>query len=97
MLRTMQYPQDSYSLSDAIDHKKRRAINHQLSRVFNTSDTASLGMFREDDIYYVDYSKDDVDSNEGTVVCSNVCLYAIEVGERQVSPFDLHVLLAILL
>ena len=71
----MQYPQDFYSLSDAIDHKKRRAINHQLSRVFNTSDTASLGMFREDDVYCVDYSKDNVDRNKGTVVCSDVRLY----------------------
>ena len=80
LLRTMQHPQDLYSSSDAIDNQKRRAIDHQFSRVFNASDTAGLGVFREDDIYCVDYSKDDVDSNEGTVVCSNVCLYAIEVG-----------------
>jgi len=76
----MQYPQDFYSLSDAIDHQKRRAINHKFSCVFNASDTASLGMFREDDVYCVDYTKDDVDRNEGTVVCSDVPFYVIEVG-----------------
>ena len=80
MLRTMQYPQDFYSSSDAIDNQKRRAIDHQFSRVFNASDTASLGMFRENDIYCVDYSKDDVDRNERTVVCSDVRLNVIEVG-----------------
>ena len=78
----MQYPQEFYSLSDAIDHdhEKRRAIDHQFSRVFNASDTASLGMFRKDDVYCVDYSKDDVDRNERTVVCSDVRLNVIEVG-----------------
>lgn len=79
-MRAMQYPQEFYSSSDAIDHQKRRAIDHQFSRVFNASDTASLGMFRKDDVYGVDYSKDDVDRNERTVVCSDVRLNVVEVG-----------------
>ena len=37
----------------------RRAIDHRFSRVFNASDTSSLGMFRKNEVYCVDYSKDD--------------------------------------
>jgi hypothetical protein len=58
----------------------RRAIDHRFSRVFNASDTSSLGMFRKNDVYCVDYSKDDVDHNEGTVVFSDVRLNVIEVS-----------------
>ena len=51
------------------------------SRVFfNASDASCLGMFRKNDVYCVDYSKDDVDRNEGTVVFSDVRLYVIKVS-----------------
>jgi len=51
------------------------------SRVFfNASDASCLGMFRKNDVYCVDYSKDDVDRNEGTVVFSGVRLYVIKVS-----------------
>jgi len=51
------------------------------SRVFfNASDTSSLGMFRKNDVYCVDCSKDDVDRNEETVVFSDVRLNMIEVS-----------------